>query len=267
MADDGVRDRRPVHDRVDLGHVEIVGRAAHLGELVLDADIDDEGARRHEMAGGDQFADPDLIGDVGEHRAQTALVAPVGRRGDAIDPAHGIALERGVDDAPIAVGCRVMRLVDHQEVERGQLVEIARARQRRHHREGDLSSPRLLLRIDDRGRDLRVHPAELAAVLSGQLVAVGEHAGLGARALRGFADHATDDPREHDRFAGSSRGHAEGVSVFVERADAALDELLLAGTQQHGSLTAPRTGARPAAAWRAGTAEPAAALPHRARRP
>src|SRR5690606_5781529 len=130
----------------------------------------------------------------------------------------------------------------------------------------------LLLRIDDRGRDLRVHPAELAAVLSGQLVAVGERAGLGARALRGFADHATDDSREHDRLAGSGRGDAEGVSVFVERADAALDELLLAGTQQHGRLTAPRTGACPPwvlkiGAWRAGKAEPAAALPHRARRP
>ena len=65
------------------------------------------------MARGDELPDPDLIGDVREHRAQTALVAPVGRRRDAEDPAHRIELECGVDDAPIAVGGRVMRLVEH----------------------------------------------------------------------------------------------------------------------------------------------------------
>ncbi|TWG89071.1 hypothetical protein L598_008900000020 [Mesorhizobium sp. J18] len=145
------------------------------------------------MPGRDQLPDPDLIGDVGEHRTQTALVAPVGRRRDAVDPAIGIALQRSVDDAAIAVGGRVVCLVDHQEVELGQLIEITGARQCRHHGEGDLASPGLVLRVDDRGRDPGIHPAELAAVLRGQLVAVGEHAGLGARALRRFADNATDD--------------------------------------------------------------------------
>jgi hypothetical protein len=214
------------------------------------------------LAGGDELPDPDLIGDVREHRAQAALVAPVRRRGDAVDPAHGIALERGVDDAPIAVGGRVMRLVDDQEVECGQLVEIAGARQRRHHREGDLAVPGLLLGVDHRGRDPGIYPPELAAILSGQLVAVGEHAGLGARALRGLADHAPDDAREHDRLARAGRGDAKGVSVFAERADATLDELLLTGAQQHGMpLTVPRTGARPAAGSRTGKAGPAAAAP------
>src|SRR5690606_39228578 len=127
-------------------------------------------------------------------------------------------------------------------------------------------------RVAARGRGAGIRRGALAAVLRGHVVAGGEPAGLGARALRGFGDHATDDPREHDRLAGSGRRDAEGVSVFVERADAALDELFLAGTQQHGRLTAPRTGACPRpvveiGAWRAGKAEPAAALPHRARHP
>ena len=80
-----VGDRRAVHDRADLGHVEVVGGAlAPCASCVLDADVDDEGARRHQVAGGDQLADPDLVGDVGEDLAQAACWSP--RFGVAVTP-------------------------------------------------------------------------------------------------------------------------------------------------------------------------------------
>jgi hypothetical protein len=60
--------------------------------------------------------------------------------------------------------------------------------------------------------------------------------------LCGTIEH--QDGRTRRMAAG--RGDTEGVAVFAERADATLDELLLAGAEQHGvPLTAPRTGARP----------------------
>ena len=116
MLHHGISDRHRVHDAGDLAHVEIVAVATHSPELILDADIDDEGAGRHEMAGGDQFAEPDLVRDVREHLAQPDLVAAVRRGGDAVDPAVGVAIQGAIDDAAIAVRDGVMRLVDHQQV-------------------------------------------------------------------------------------------------------------------------------------------------------
>ena len=110
--------RRLVHDRVDLAHVEVGGGATDRLELVLDADVDDEGPGLHQMPRGNQLADPDLVGDVGEHFAQTLAVTAIGRCGDTEDANHRIALQRPVDDSPIAVGDGVMRLVDHQQIER-----------------------------------------------------------------------------------------------------------------------------------------------------
>ncbi len=72
---------------VDLAHVEVGGGAADLSELVLHADVDDEGAGLDQMTGGDQLADPDLVGDVGEHLAQALAVTAIGRGGDTEDPA------------------------------------------------------------------------------------------------------------------------------------------------------------------------------------
>ena len=65
---------------------------------------------------------------------------------------------------------------------------------------------------------------------------------------------------------------AEGVAVLVERAQAALDEQLLAGTEQHAraALTAPRSAGRPGSAapaiggWGRTPAAPPALRRHRA---
>ena len=53
----------------------------------------------------------------------------------------GIGLAHPVDDAAIAVGDGVMRLVDHQQVQRRHRLQVRRARQRRHHSKGDMAGP------------------------------------------------------------------------------------------------------------------------------
>ena len=193
--------RRLVHDRVDLAHVEVGSGTPDLIEIVLDADVDHEGAGLDQMARRNELADPDLVGDIGEHLAQALAVAAVGRCGDTEDANHRIALQRPVDDSPITFGHRMVCFVDHQEIERRHGFEIGSARQCRHHREGDLALPRLLGGIDHRGGQRRIHPGELAAVLLGELVAVGQHTGLGVAVV----DHLTGDGRQHDGLAGIVR--------------------------------------------------------------
>ena len=193
--------RRLVHDRVDLAHVEVGSGAADLIEIVLDADVDHEGAGLDQMARRNELADPDLVGDIGEHLAQALAVAAIGRCGDTEDANHRIALQRPVDDLPITFGHRMVCFVDHQEIERRHGFEIGSARQGRHHREGDLALPRLLGGIDHRGGQRRIYPGELAAVLLGELVAVGQHTGLGVAVV----DHLTGDGRQHDGLAGIVR--------------------------------------------------------------
>jgi hypothetical protein len=86
VPDDLVRDRGAVHDLRHRAHV-VVGRGlADRAQLLLHADIDHEGARRHEVTRGDQFGQRDLVADIVEDLAQPLPVAAVGRRRDAEDP-------------------------------------------------------------------------------------------------------------------------------------------------------------------------------------
>ena len=143
VADHRLVDRHGVHHPRHLGHVEVIARAANLGQILLDADIDDEGPGRHQMAGGNQFTDTDLIGHVGEDRPQTLAVAPIGRRRDAVDPAHGVAMKGLVDDPAVAVGRRVMGFIDDQQVDRRHGLQVGLAGQGLNHGEGDLAVPGL----------------------------------------------------------------------------------------------------------------------------
>ena len=201
---DLVRHRRAVHDLRDLGHVVIRGALADGAQLVLHTDIDDVCAGRNEVARGDQFTQAHLVADIVEDLAQTLAVAPVGRRRDAEDPAGRIGTADMIDDPAIAVGHGVMRLVDDQKVERGHRRQIGRPREGRHHGEGRPPCPALGLGIDDGGGDVRRNPAELRPVLRGQLVAMGQDAGLGITALEGLRDNR----RQGDGLAEARRGDA-----------------------------------------------------------
>ena len=116
MPDHLVGDRGAVHDACHLCHVEIRQCLAHRAQFVLHSDVDDKGARRHEMAGGDQFTQPDLVTYVVEDLTQALAVAAVRRRGDAEDPAVGIGAACPVDDPAIAVSHCMVRFVDHQQI-------------------------------------------------------------------------------------------------------------------------------------------------------
>ncbi|SLN51244.1 hypothetical protein PSA7680_02660 [Pseudoruegeria aquimaris] len=238
VADHLVGDGRAVHDAGNLGHVEVESRLAHLLQLLAHAHVDHEGARRHQVARGDQLTEPDLVGHIVEDLAQPLPVAPVGRGGDAEDARLGIGVPHPVDDPPVTVGNGVMRLVDHQQVELRHGAEIAVAAQGRRHGEGDLAIPGLGGGIDHRGGHVRVDPAELLPVLGRQFIAMGQHAGLGA-----VAGHLARDGGQHDGLARSGRSNPERIAVGRERSEAALHEEFLAGTKAHGrALTRPRTG-------------------------
>jgi len=242
VADHLVGDGGAVHDARDLHHVEIREGFADRPQLVLHAHIDDEGAWRDQMARGDQFAQPHLVGDIVEDLAQALPVAPVRRRRDPEDAGIGIGVPHPINDAAVAVGDGMVRLVDDQQVETRHVGEVRGARQRRHHGEGDLAAPRFLRGVDDRCGDARHHALELGAVLRGQLVAMRQHAGLGT-----VADHLAGDRRQHHGLASTGGCHAQRVAAGGERSHTALDEGLLAGAQAHGRslpLTAPSSAAR-----------------------
>ena len=248
MPDNGVVDGCAVHDAPDLSHVEVVARLFDLGEFIAHPDIENEGAWRHEVTAADQFSQPDLVGDIGEYRAQALAIPTIGRGGDAVDAARRVAFQGPVDDTPIAVRGGVMRLVDDQQVQCRHLIEVGRSGERRHHGEGDPAIPRLGRSIDHRGGDGRIDTAEFLAVLCGEFVAMGEHRGLGIP----IADHPADHRRQHDRLTRSGWGHTERIAMLVERPEAALDELLLAGAEQHRRyLSEPRSGGRCSRATRA----------------
>ena len=141
VPDHLVGDGRAVHDARHLRHVEIRHGLSDGPQLVLHAHVDDEGARRHQVARGDQFAQPHLVGDIVEDLPQALPVATVRRRRDPEDPGVGIGLTHAVDDAAVAFGDGMVRLVDDQQVEAGHVGEVRGACQRRHHGEGDLAAP------------------------------------------------------------------------------------------------------------------------------
>ncbi len=229
VADHLVGDGGAVHDARDLRHVEIRHGLADRTQLVLHAHVDDEGARRHKMARGNQLAQTHLVGDIVEDLAQTLPVATVRRRRDPEDAGVGIGFAHPVNDAAVAVGDGMVRLIHDQQVETRHVGKVRSPRQRRHHGEGDLAAPGLLRGVDDRGGDARHHALELGAVLRRQLVAMGQHAGLGA-----VADHLAGDRREHDGLASTSGRHTQRVAAGGERSHTALDEGLLTRAQPHG---------------------------------
>ena len=141
MTDNGVVDGCAVHDAPDLSHVEVVARFFDLGEFVAHPDIDHECARRHEVTAADEFSQPDLVGDVGEYRAQALAIAAIGRRRHTKDVALGILLQDAVDNTAVAIGRRVMRLIDHEEIKLRHGVKIGCARERWNHGEGHLAPP------------------------------------------------------------------------------------------------------------------------------
>jgi len=241
MRDDLVGHGRLVHDGVDLTHVEIGSRLAHLAEIFANPDVDHEGARAHEMARSDQFPHADLVRHVREYLAQPLAVTAVGCGGHSEDARHRIEVEDAINDATVAVGDRMMRLVDHEEIDRRHGIQICRPGKGRHHREGDLAIPVFTAGIDDRGRHAGINPGEFVPVLVCQFITVGQDTGLGSA----VADHLARDRGQDNRLAGAGRSHTERVAVGVERRQAALDEKGLSGTKDHGVLlTVPRRGDR-----------------------
>lgn len=95
------------------------------------------------------------------------------------------------------------------------------------HRVSDLPVDPLLRGIDDSAADLRVVARERRAVLGDKLVPVLEDES-------GLVD-LRDNRREHDGLAGAGRRDPERVAFRLERADAAIDENLLAWTQDHSA--------------------------------
>ena len=124
VRDDGICHRRLVHDRVHLAHIKVGRHTTHLLKRILHADINDKGAGLHEMPGGDQLGNPDLIGDIVEDLAQTLSVAAIGCGGNTKNLCRWVTLQRLIDDAPVAVGDRVMCLIDDEEIEYRHFCEV-----------------------------------------------------------------------------------------------------------------------------------------------
>ena len=135
MTDHGIGDRRLVQNRLDFRHVEVSGRAPNPRQLLLGADIDDEGAWRHEVAGGDQFAEGDLIRDVAENLPQSLAVTAGRCRRHPEDLSVRVLVQHPVDHTAVRRRGSVMRLIDHQQVERWYRGKMVVTRQRLHHRE------------------------------------------------------------------------------------------------------------------------------------
>ena len=250
MADHLVGDRRAVHDLRHLGHVVIRHGLADRAQLVLHAHVDDEGPRRHEVAGGDQLAQPDLVGDVVEDLAQALPVAPVGRRRDAEDPGLRIGVAHPVDDAAVALGHSVMRLVDDQQIELRHGREIGGPRQRRRHGEGDLALPGL-------GRWRRRRRWRCPGLTRANFARFWRSARHDARAHKPSRRRraAAGDGGEHD-LARARGCYAQRVVAGRERSQAALHEEFLAGkdTLCSSPLRPGRVGPAPAMLRAAGPA-------------
>ena len=107
-------DRRRVEDRCYCRHVKIGRSLADRFQLVLLAEIDDEGARPHQMPGGDQFTQGDLIGHIGKHRPQSRAIAAIRGRRNAENADIRIAIANGIDDAPVGRRGSMVTLIDHQ---------------------------------------------------------------------------------------------------------------------------------------------------------
>ena len=165
VLDHGIGHRDGVHYPGHFIHVEIIAAAPDIAQFILHTDINDEGSRCHEMAGGDQFTEPDLIRHIGEYLPQPDLVATIGRGGHAIDAAIGVLFPRAVNDAPIALRDGVMGFINHQQVKPWHGVQVHGARQRGHHGKGDLARPGFLAGIDNRGGHAWIHAAKLRVVL------------------------------------------------------------------------------------------------------
>jgi len=117
MADHGIGDGRLVENRLDLRHIEVRGGATDPRQLLLGADINDKSAWRHEVAGGDQLAEGDLIRDVAEDLPQTLAVTAGRCRRHPENLGARVLVQHPVDDAAVrGRGC-VMRFIDHQQIE------------------------------------------------------------------------------------------------------------------------------------------------------
>ena len=93
------------------------------------------------MTGRDQFANADLVTDIGEDLTQTLPVATIGCRCDAKNFHRRVMLGHPVNDAPVAIGNSVMRFIDHEQVECRHRIKVRRATQCLCHGESRLSGP------------------------------------------------------------------------------------------------------------------------------
>ena len=188
------------------------------------------------MAGTNQLAQPDLVGHVREHFPQPFTVTTIGCGGDAVDQGMWISGERCVDHLPVGRCGAVVRLIDDQQIQRRQLVKIAG--QGLHHRKRGLTRPGFLTGIEHRGADARIYPRELALVLRGKFVTMGQHTGFGI----GVGEKLARRARETDGLACTGRGDPQRIAVGLERPDTARDELALARSENHGRISLLRPG-------------------------
>jgi len=190
------------------------------------------------MAGRDQLAEMNLIRDIVKNLAQIFSVAAIGRGGDAEDFTFRVKIENVVDDAPITGSHRVVRFVNHKQIEFWHCGQIGGTRQCWHHRKSRLTGPVFSIGVDNRGGQLGVDPGKFVPVLGSQLVTMGQNAGLGVRPFGGPRNNG----RQRDRFAESGGSDTKRVAVVVERSKAALHKEFLTGAKQHGQTPiAPRT--------------------------
>ena len=109
VPDDLVSHRRAVHDLRDLGHVVVGGCLAHGAQLFLDADVDDESARRHQMARRDQLAQATSNSKEQFSNSPALSNAILNAIIDALD-AHTVLSRQALDSLPVREGLKEILL-------------------------------------------------------------------------------------------------------------------------------------------------------------
>ena len=118
---------------------------------------------------------------------------------------------------------RMVRFINHQQIQRGHVLQVAVSAQCLHHGKGGLTIPGLCMGIKYRSADRRIYAPELGFVLSGELIAMGQHAGLGIFTGQPLPGNTG----QHDGFAGARRRHSQRILVLFKRSQTALHKQLL----------------------------------------
>ena len=163
-----------------LVHVVLAGAGLAQGRqlFVRAAQGANESTRPDQKAHADKVMQTDLGAAIVEHRTQPLAVAARGRSRDAENFTSRVLILHGLHYFEITGGSGVVRLVNDQSVQIGDGRKIPR--QSLHHCESGVAAPGFSVGSVQARGTFGIHRAELAQVLSHQLVAVLEHALLAA---------------------------------------------------------------------------------------